>query len=127
MGIFSLIIKKLQGNKDPNKKKKKIKTKKHKTMTPEQKEKRRAKFRNAFQKGKKLLVSGDIQKGATVATRFAQGKAVVIKKTASQEDKDMNPDEFIIAGIPIKKTYVYIGGAVLLVGGILIAKKMRRH
>ena len=122
MGIYKEIFKKLKERKQ-NKTKKPKTMPKFKKLTPEQK----AKFKKLGLNIKNKLISGDIQKGATVATRYAQGKPIVLKKEISKEDASLNPEEFIIFGIPVKKTYAYIGGALLLGGTIYGVSKMRRH
>ncbi len=127
MGIYGEIFKRLKGKVQANKAKRKSKPKKPKTLkmkkrTPEQK----AKLRGKLKKVTDRIISGDLEKGAIVATRYAQGKPIVLQKKVSSEDKKKIPKEIIIFGIPIPTAYVVVGSVLILGGTAYAINKARK-
>jgi hypothetical protein len=126
MGIYGTIFKKIKeklGKKNKTKKKRKH-------MTPEQKTKRREKFRGAIKKARTFVQSGQMQNVSNTATRYSQGKPIVLQKKLTKEEKEETPDTISIFGYAIPKKTAYIAGGVLLVGTVFLitkAVKNKKH
>lgn len=124
MGIYSEIFKRA-GNliKGAGK----TKTKKPKKMrkinlSPEQK----ARLKGAGKKAFDFVQSGKLATITGQATRYSQGKPVVIKRTMSKEEKQATPDTVSIFGYQVPKTYAYIGGGALVLGIGYVATRSRK-
>jgi len=114
MGIYGTIFKKIKEKRKQQKPKKMPKT-------AEQKKARRDKIKALAKKGLKLVQSGKAEAVVGGATRYSQGKAVVIK---GPKTEDTAPQEFInIFGQPLPKNVVYIGGGILGLGAIYLISK----
>ena len=115
MGIYTKILKAITGPENKNKNKPKNKFK----MTTEQKEKAKArinKIKEAVQSGKLQAVTGAV-------TRYSQGKTVTVQNP-NANPKKITSDTVNILGQELPKNVAYIGGALLLIGGVALAKKM---
>lgn len=121
-GLYKKIAGKLL-NKNQSQKPKRMKLKK---LSPEKKRALLAKMRGAGGKALKAIESGKIQTGASLVTRYAQGKPVVVKRNLTQQQKQEQgiPDTVQIFGYPVPKTQAIVGG-LLLAGGI--AYVARKH
>lgn len=94
-----------------------------KKLTQAQKDKIKKNLKNIQSK----VQSGELQTVVTGATRYSQGKPVVIKKDLSKEKQKANPDTTLIFGVPVPTNYLYIGGAVVIIGIVAITKKRSRN
>jgi hypothetical protein len=124
MGIYSEIfkkagalIKKGSGQKTPKTKKmKKI------NLSPEQK----ARLKGAGKKAFDFVQSGKLATITGQATRYSQGKPVVIKRTMSKEEKQTTPDTVNVFGYQVPKTTAYVGGGIAVLGLGYLATRLRR-
>lgn len=118
MGIYKKIFeagkKLINKNKQPKTKRmKKIK------LSPEQK----SRLKGIAKKAGDYVTSGKLQTSSALVTRYAQGKPVVIKRPITKEQREAMPDTFQVFGYPVPKTYVYVGGALLLAGTAYVATR----
>lgn len=121
MGIYKKIFeagkKLINKNKQPKTKRmKKIK------LSPEQK----SRLKGIAKKAGDYVTSGKLQTSSALVTRYAQGKPVVIKRPITKEQREAMPDTFQVFGYPVKRTYVYVGGTLLLLGTAYVATKRKK-
>jgi hypothetical protein len=95
----------------------KTKTKKNKPMkkiklSPDQK----ARLKGAGKKALDYVQSGKLATVTGQATRYSQGKPVVIKRSLTKEEKQSIPDTVSFLGYQIPKTYAYLGGGLAVLG-----------
>lgn len=99
---------------------------KRKNMTQEEKAKRRANIKARLKKVGDKVRSGELQKVSTVATRYAQGKPVVLKKSITDEEKSGIPKEVIIFGVPVPTPVLVLGTIGIIYGISKISKSRAR-
>ena len=123
MGIYSEIFKKAGSLiKKGIGKNKTIKPKKMKkiNLSPAQK----AKLKGAGKKAFDFVQSGKLATITGQATRYSQGKPVVIKRTMSKEQKQATPDTVNVFGYQVPKTTAYVGGTALGLGLLYAGSKL---